>query len=440
MFNGPAAVVIEDYAHHPAEIAALLAALRAAWPRHRLAAVFQSHRFSRTKQFLDGFASALAAADSVHLLETYGAGERPLPGGGLSDLRAALRKTAPNLPVSAGAPALEKISATADAPAVIAFIGAGDIHRHARALARRLACAEWDALARRLVARREEPLAPKTTLRIGGAARLYAEPENTDDLRRLVRAAREAGVPVFMLGRGSNLVVPDNGLDALVIALRGPGWERVELLPNGDIFAAAGCRLQRLCAFAMSRGIAGFEALAGIPASLGGALRMNAGAHGVSLLERVVELHRLSPAGNVARLPRGRLGAGYRRCAALEKTGAIALGAVLRGTGADAPEAIAARMRAFAAQRRRSQPREPSAGCVFRNPPGDSAGRLIDAAGLKGLRVGGARVSPVHANFIVNTGGATAADFLALARLVREKVAQKHALTLAPEILFPGGL
>jgi len=444
--------VLEDYAHHPAEIRALLDSLRRD-AGGRLLVVFQPHRYSRTAQFKGEFAAALAAADAVHLLDVYPAGEAPIAGGTSADIAAELRQRAPALavhhwPGDAGEffAALDRDVRPGD---LVAFVGAGDVDQKAREwLARRARPADtgprWDELAtawqsqlsRRTKLFREEPLAPKTTMRVGGAARLYAEPADVDDLRILVRAALAAGRPLYLLGRGSNLIVPDEGVDGLVIALAHRAWATFEARPEGRVWAGAGLRLKNLCGLALQAGLAGFEFLEGIPGSVGGALRMNAGAMGGWMFDVVEEVQIMTRAGEVQTLRPAEMGIAYRQCAALRE--AIALGALLRPAAPTAAGEIARRIDTYRSQRHETQPREPSAGCVFKNPPNGSAGRLIDECGLKGARVGGAEVSPRHANFIVNLGTATAGDVLELVRRVRGRVRQLTGVDLEPEVLLYG--
>ncbi len=445
---------IEDYAHHPAEVRALLGSLRRRVPPGgRLVVAFQPHRFTRTAQFKVEFAAALAAADRVHLLDVYPAGEAPVAGGTTADIYAELKRGAPHLPVAylpggdAGfAQALRREVGSGD---LVAFVGAGDIDRRARDwLAAwtegREVERRWDDIFGALAAgvspasrvRREEPLAKKTTLQVGGAARLYAEPASVADLQFLLTTARARGVPVHMLGRGSNLVVPDEGVDGLVIALAHEAWAGFEPAPDGSVRVGAGLRLKNLCGLAAAAGLVGFEFLEGIPGNVGGALRMNAGAMGGWMFDVVTEVEVLTRDGEVQRLPRAAMHVDYRHCAELED--AIALGARLRPAAQAEAAAINARIAGYRSKRRETQPREPSAGCMFKNPPGDSAGRLIDQCGLKGERVGDAEVSRVHANFIVNHGRATGADVLELVRRVRARVRQATGVELQPEALLYG--
>ena len=284
--------------------------------------------------------------------------------------------------------------------------------------------------------KREEPLALKTTMRVGGAARVYAEPASVADLQALLRKAHGQGVDVFMLGRGSNLIVPDEGVDGLVIALAHESGARFDPDENGRVWVGAGLRLKNLCGLAAKAGLVGFEFLEGIPGNVGGALRMNAGAMGGWMFDVVEEVQLMTMAGEVRTLERSAMHVAYRHCAELQE--AIALGARLRPAAQAEADAVKRQMDAYSRKRHESQPREPSAGCIFKNPAGTSAGRLIDEAGLKGERIGDAEVSPVHANFIVNRGRATGADVLALIRRVRAHVREAKGVDLEPEALLYG--
>jgi UDP-N-acetylmuramate--L-alanine ligase/UDP-N-acetylenolpyruvoylglucosamine reductase len=446
--------VIEDYAHHPAEVRALLGGLRRQTRAEgRILAVFQPHRYSRTAQFKREFAAALALADGVYLLDVYAAGEAPVAGGTTADVYAEMKQGSPALPVTylpgAATDLAGAVAREARAGDCVVFVGAGDIDRQARSWLAGRAAAEtaarrWDAWAAALGLQlspgarlsREEPLATKTTLRVGGAARVYAEPADESDLRMILAAAAAERVPIFMLGRGSNLIVPDAGVEGLVISLARPGWARFERLPDGTVRVGAGLRLKHLCGLAASAGLAGFEFLEGIPGNVGGALRMNAGAMGGWIFDVVVAVRLMTRDGEVRLLPRADLHAGYRECAELRE--AIAVEAVLRPRAEVGGPDVARQIESYRHRRHESQPREPSAGCIFKNPPDTSAGRLIDACGLKGERIGDAEVSSVHANFIVNRGRATSADVLALIQRVRGQVRQATGVELEPEALLYG--
>lgn len=304
--------------------------------------------------------------------------------------------------------------------------------------------AEWDgrfaalktAVSSATQLKREEPLAPKTTLRVGGAARIYAEPASTEDLQALLRGAKARGIEVFLLGRGSNLIVPDEGVDGLVVSLGHETWAAFEPRGDGRVWVGAGLRLKNLCGLAAKAGLAGFEFLEGIPGSIGGALRMNAGAMGGWMFDVVEEVRIMSLDGGVMTWAKAAMHIDYRHCAELHR--AIALGALLRPAAQADADSVARQIDVYRRKRHESQPREPSAGCIFKNPPGTSAGRLIDECGLKGERVGDAEISPVHANFIVNRGRASGADVLELVRRVRVRVREAKGVELQPEVLLYG--
>lgn len=445
--------VVEDYAHHPSEIAALIAGMRRV-PHERMLVVFQPHRYSRTAQFKEAFARSLAAADEIILLDVYSAGESPMSGGTTADIYAALASSGARVPATYLPGDVEgtlgALLARTRRGDQVLFIGAGDIDRAAREFVRRIREQSVDEFLFRAladVARRvtgpagyfaeHEPLGAKTTLRVGGPARCYAEPAGEDDLSRLVSEAARIGVPVLLLGRGSNLLVPDDGVRALVIRLQGPAWQEFTALADGTVWAGAGLRLKELCGIAAAQGLAGFEFLEGIPGTLGGGLRMNAGAMGGGMFDVVESVRLMTPDGIVRTLRREQFHVAYRECRELE--GAIALGAALRPVAHEDTGAVRAKIAAFQAKRHETQPRESSAGCMFKNPPGTSAGLEIDRAGLKGLRIGDAEVSPVHANFIINRGHATSADVVALMREVRERVKAARGVELEPEVQLFGG-
>lgn len=446
----PTVKIYEDYAHHPTEIRALLTSLRR---NGRVLAVFQPHRHSRTAQFKAEFAAALAGAAQVFLLDVYSAGEAPVAGGTTADIYAEFKRSGVGTPVTYfpgdDARLLAELRRSVQPGDVLAFIGAGDIDQSGRdftaawqaAEARETAWGEFLLAVRprlgpeaRLVER--ESLATKTTMRVGGPARMYAEPASEGELQSLLAEAKRRGLPVFVLGRGSNLIVPDEGVDGLVVNFGHAAWQRFEPQADGRIWAGAGLRLKNLCGLATKAGLQGFEFLEGIPGSVGGSLRMNAGAMGGWIFDVVDEVRMMTFTGEVRNVKKSDLHVDYRYCGELHE--AIALGAWLRPAKTADVTDIRRQMDVYQKKRVESQPREPSAGCIFKNPPGTSAGRLIDEAGLKGERVGDAEVSSVHANFIVNRGQASSADIMALIRRVRERVKQAHGVDLEPEVLLYG--
>jgi UDP-N-acetylenolpyruvoylglucosamine reductase len=289
-------------------------------------------------------------------------------------------------------------------------------------------------LAEETVIRRNEPMDRRTTLRVGGQADVYVEPASESDLAAVLGWCAAQRVAHFVLGRGSNLLVRDGGIRGVVICLAHPVFARVTV--DGDrLRCGAGARLKAVATEARRAGLAGLEFLEGIPGSVGGALRMNAGAMGAWMFEVVESVRCMDERGEIAEVPAAGMGPGYRRCEGLR--GRIALGACLRGRTSDRQE-IEERTQAYNAKRWKSQPAAPSAGCVFKNPPTIPAGKLVDELGLKGTRVGGAMISEVHGNFIVNEGGARADDVLRLIALVQERARAVRGIELEPELEIVG--
>jgi len=284
------------------------------------------------------------------------------------------------------------------------------------------------------VIRRNEPLAGHTTLRVGGPADVYVEPASEVDLAAVVKFCGERGVPFFVIGRGSNLLVRDGGFRGAVICLSHADFSRVEI-DGKRLCCGAGAKLKSVAVEARRHGLSGLEFLEGIPGSVGGALRMNAGAMGGATFDVVESVRLMDFDGNIRELAPWEMSVKYRGCATLKNQ--IALGAVFKGRP-DSPESIAQRMSAFSQKRWSSQPAAPSAGCAFKNPPSIPAGKLIDELGLKGLRVGGAVVSREHGNFIVNDGNATARDVLELIEMLKQRAKKERGIELQTEVEIIG--
>jgi UDP-N-acetylenolpyruvoylglucosamine reductase len=284
------------------------------------------------------------------------------------------------------------------------------------------------------ILRRDEPLARHTTLRVGGPADVYAEPADERDLAAILRYCGERGVKFFILGRGSNLLVRDGGYRGVAICLAQPAFSRIDV-EGMRLRCGAGARLKQVAVEARRNGMSGLEFLEGIPGSVGGALRMNAGAMGGATFDLVETVRVMTFDGQVRELARGEMEVAYRGCPTLKEL--VALGAVLRGRP-DSVESIAQRMSAFSQKRWSSQPAAPSAGCMFKNPATIPAGRLIDELGLKGLQVGGARISQEHGNFLVNDGNATAAEVLELIGRLQARARAERGIELETEVEIIG--
>lgn len=280
---------------------------------------------------------------------------------------------------------------------------------------------------------RDVPMSRHTSFRIGGPARRMAFPESREQLVILLGLAEECGIRPFLLGRGTNLLVSDRGLDTLVIKTA-ERMTSIRRLDDVTLEADVGVLLSRLAVYAQQAGLAGLEFAHGIPGSMGGAVCMNAGAYGGEMKQVLRSAAVLFPEEGIRTLSCEELNLSYRRSLLTEHPEAVVLYAEFELTPGD-PETIRAAMRELMAKRKASQPLEwPSAGSTFKRPEGHFAGTLIDQCGLKGLTVGGAQVSEKHAGFLINRGGATFADMAELIRQVQQRVLEETGVTLEPEV------
>ena len=287
----------------------------------------------------------------------------------------------------------------------------------------------------RLNCRLEEPMAKHTTFRIGGACRAFVEITDADSCVSIIKYLNETEIPFRVIGRGSNLLVPDEGYDGVVLLYAD---ETVTYCGGGKLFAAAGASLKKLCVAAQSEGLSGLEFAYGIPGSVGGGVFMNAGAYDGELSNVLQTVYALNQQGEKCVFAAKELNLSYRHSAFMDtRRGDIILGAEVQLTQGY-PAEIKAKMEDFLRRRQEKQPLEyPSAGSTFKRPQGSYASKLIDECGLRGFTVGGAQVSEKHAGFVINRGGATFADVMELCRKVREIVETKtgFVLEMEPEIL-----
>ena len=281
--------------------------------------------------------------------------------------------------------------------------------------------------------RRDEPMARHTTFKVGGPATLMALPGTEEELLVTVRTALEEGITPLFVGNGSNLLVDDAGLDALVVKTA-PRVSRVEVREN-TLRAGAGISLAQLASEAADHGLTGLEFAHGIPGSLGGAVVMNAGAYGGELCQVISQVRALDSRGQVRELAGDACDFSYRH-SRFSAGGWLILSATVELASGD-PAAIRGRMEELMARRKAKQPLEyPSAGSTFKRPEGHFAAALIEGCGLKGLTVGGAQVSEKHAGFVINIGSATCRDILALMDQVRERVFRETGVELEPEVKY----
>ena len=281
----------------------------------------------------------------------------------------------------------------------------------------------------------DEPMSKHTSFRIGGPADLFVTPDDIDELRDVIAACRAAGVPHFVLGCGSDLLVADEGYRGVIVSCT-KGLVNVAI--DGERMACqAGVPLREASEMACELGLSGLEFACGIPGSVGGACFMNAGAYGGCVADVLESVRCLMPDGTQQSLPVEELALGYR-ASRVRDEGLVVLSATFRLHESDQDD-IRARMDDFTQRRRKKQPLElPSAGSTFKRPEGHFAGKLISDAGLKGYAHGGAGVSTKHAGFVVNNGGATAADVHAVIRHVQDEVERQFGVRLEPELRFLG--
>jgi UDP-N-acetylmuramate dehydrogenase len=280
-----------------------------------------------------------------------------------------------------------------------------------------------------------EPMAGHTTFGIGGPVDIWAQPADFDSLREILFLCRQDGIRLFTVGNGSNILVKDKGLTGCVLNLNSQHFKGVDI-DGTTVTAGAGIELPRLLTLLGKEGLSGLEFLVGIPATLGGAIAMNAGwaAKGCEKSEIGDFVHQVTvmdDKGRVSVLGKDKIGFRYRSS---NLEGYIILGARLRLSKAD-KKLISEKTMGYLEHKRSAQELDaPSAGCIFKNPDNDSAGRLIDVSGLKGKRIGGAVVSAKHANFIINAGNATCDDVLSLMDIIRRKVKEDHKVELQTEV------
>lgn len=280
-----------------------------------------------------------------------------------------------------------------------------------------------------------EPLANHTTWKIGGPADVLVEPNSIDHVIRLMQLINEYQLPWRVIGRGSNLLVTDEGIDGVIIKL-GNGLDHLEIRDE-QVLVGGGYSLIKLATLISKKGLSGLEFAGGIPGSVGGAVFMNAGAHGSDISQILVRAHILFPDGTLKWINKENMGFSYRTSRLQEEKG-ICLEAIFQLKKGD-KEKIVAEMQKNKDYRRQSQPLNyPCAGSVFRNPLPNYAGQLVEKAGLKGFRIGGAQISPQHGNFIVNINNATAKDVLDLIKYVKDTVYDKFQIKMETEVEIAG--
>ncbi|MFH1066730.1 MAG: UDP-N-acetylmuramate--L-alanine ligase [bacterium] len=434
LFDNGDYIVVDDYAHHPTEIQATLAAAKGLGKK-RVIAVFQPHRYSRTLRLKKEFADAFNDADQVLLTEIYAASEKPIEGVSGESLAREIKKQ----PCSFH-PSLGDLRAAASSALqvgdLLLVMGAGNVEEVGKRIAEDLKMFEE---VRRVagaasVVQPFEPMNKRTTLRIGGPAQIWCEPADEEALTKVLIYCREQEIPVTVIGRGTNLLVKDHGIRGVCIHLSQPFFCRIEI-QNDKMRVGCGVLLRQIVAEAKKAGIGGLEFMEGIPGTLGGALRMNAGIKESCTFERVESVRCMDLSGQIHTVAADKIETHYRDVPLFKEN--VALEAVLKGQPTPS-EKIAEKLKELSQKRWASQPAAPSAGCIFRNPADIPAGKLIDELGLKNTARGGVKISPVHGNFIINEGGAKASDALELIEWVQQTAWRERGIQLQPEVKILG--
>ena len=430
-------LLVDDYAHHPTEIRATLKTARSIG-RKRVLTMFQPHRYSRTKALCKEFGRAFDDADRVVVTDVYPASEAPIAG--ISGKTIADEMATHGHRGVSYQPHFEsvyrEVGNILDSGDLIVSLGAGNIHEQLSILAADLVIAEKlkAVVGEEDDVRLYEPLSKHTTLRVGGPAQFWVEPRTENAFAELIRFCRQENLPLFVIGRGSNLLVRDGGIRGVVVHPCGGDFEKIKIDGN-EISAGVGAKLRQVAYAGKAAGLGGLEWMEGIPGAVGGSLRMNAGAMGAQTFENVVRVRYLDENGETHTKGRDELEVHYRNFPLLENN--FAVSAVFRGEPAPTEE-IARKLEASQEKRRTTQPAAKSAGCIFKNPDSCPAGKLVDELGLKNSRIGQARVSEVHGNFIVNDGDATAVEMLELIEKIKATARAKRGIELETEVQIVG--
>jgi UDP-N-acetylmuramate--alanine ligase len=431
--------IIDDYGHHPTEVKATLATAKALHAQ-RLVCLFQPHRYSRTQLLKKEFGSAFADVDVLAVTDVYAASEKPLPGvSGETIIEEVKQQSATQCHSTPRMQKARDVIGNLLRPGdVLITLGAGNVHEVGTCLAKDLKVAEelW-----RIIdehgggnVRLYEPMSLHTTFRIGGPAQYWVQPQTETALVEVVRYLRSMAVPIRVIGRGSNLLVRDGGIRGAVIHPSKGDFEAVTTTVD-SLTAAAGARLKKIASSAKNAGFGGFEWMEGVPGNLGGAIRMNAGAMGTEMFDQVKSVRFLDIDGGIKEKTLAEIAHQYRNVPEFEER--YILSATFFAKPASAGS-IDAGLEASRMKRRSSQPIGASAGCCFKNPEICGAGKLVDDLGLKNSRVGKAMVSPVHGNFIVNEGGASAREVQDLIAKIQETALRERGVQLETEVKIIG--
>ena len=436
-YDSPRFLLVDDYGHHPTEIKATLKTARSVG-RKRVLTMFQPHRYSRTKLLRKDFGKAFEQADRVVITDVYGSNEAPIPGvSGQMIVDEIAANGHRGVSYQSRVDWVHRdVGNMLESGDLVLSLGAGNIHEQLSLIAADLVIAEKlkEIVGEAGDVRLYEPLSKHTTLRVGGPAQFWVEPRSEKTFSELIRFCRKENLALFVIGRGSNLLVRDGGIRGVVVHPSGGDFDKIDINGN-EISAGVGAKLKEIAYAARSANLGGLEWMEGIPAAVGGALRMNAGAMGGQTFDHLTNIRYLDAEGNAHSKKRDELDVHYREFPLLKEN--FAISATFRANPS-AREQIEAKLHESQEKRRSSQPIAKSAGCIFKNPSECPAGRLVDELGLKNSAVGKARVSEVHGNFIVNEGGATASEVLQLIDRIKKEAKAKRGIELETEVQIVG--
>ncbi|MDF1811051.1 MAG: UDP-N-acetylmuramate--L-alanine ligase [Verrucomicrobiales bacterium] len=439
--QGEDVTIVDDYGHHPTEIAATLQTARSQH-KGRLICLFQPHRFSRTQLLRDEFGACFNGVDELWVTDIYPASEQPIEGITGQTIVDAVNELG-DVPFAQNHPDLKtlhlEIGRRLQPGDWLLTLGAGNIHEVGTRLD-----SDLDTLNQLKnivgdedgVFRLYEPMRKHTTMKVGGPAQFWIEPTSVEGFAGLIKHCCDTGLPMRVIGRGSNLLVRDGGIPGVVVNPVKGDFAQLDVIDERTIVAGAGVKFKALASAAQNAGIGGFEWMEGIPGAVGGSLRMNAGAMGTETFDQVVSVKMIDSAGTIFEKTKDEIIHHYRNVPELAHN--IAVSAVFVGEPAPV-EDIAQKMEASKEKRKSSQPVAASAGCAFKNPRPDlGAGQLVDELGLKGSSVGSSKVSEVHGNFIVNDGGATARNVLDLIANITATARAQRDIELETEVQIIG--
>ncbi|MEG2236789.1 MAG: UDP-N-acetylmuramate--L-alanine ligase [Akkermansia sp.] len=432
-YLSPAFRIVDDYGHHPTEIAATLQTARSLNPK-RLIVLFQPHRYTRTKMLADDFGKVLQVADIVYVADVYPASELPIEGVTGQLIVDAIHRHGP-VP-STFIPDLTQaryaVGNILEPGDLFLTLGAGNVHEEGAHIAKDLSVLEeMERFADHDVKGcLYESMKSHTTMGVGGCAQYWIEPSNFESMSGIVNYCRERSIPVRMLGRGTNAIVRDGGIRGVVVHPSGGDFDKIEIGEEQTIEVGAGIRLKKLASVAIQAGIAGFEWMDGIPGNVGGSLRMNAGAMGSDMWSNFISAICLDDDGQIREHTKEQMEVQYRSIPELINN--FVMSAKFRGAVGDVAQ-MQRQVEASREKRKTTQPSGASSGCIFKNPEEIPAGKLVEQLGLKGTSIGGAAVSEIHGNFIINTGKACARDVTELMDLIRAKALEQRQIQLSSE-------